>query len=105
MSIIGTGFIRSSTSGARFLGSFIANKQSYLIAGSFSSSVPPFKSSAATLRFDNAESLSGTKPLDGVVGGEKIRLTIGEGATIEGRLDVPIHPASSVVGAAFMTQS
>ncbi|KAF5330329.1 hypothetical protein D9619_005166 [Psilocybe cf. subviscida] len=105
MSIIGTGFIRSSTSGARFLGSFIANNQSYLVAGSFSSSVPPFKSSAAQLRFDDAESLSGTKQLDGVVGSDKIKLTIGDGATITGKLDVPIHPASSVVGAAFLTQA
>ncbi|KAF5330946.1 hypothetical protein D9619_005176 [Psilocybe cf. subviscida] len=105
MSQTGTGFIRSSTSGARFLGNFSVNDQSYTLAGSFASSVPPFRSSTATLRFDTAESLSGTKELDGVIGSARIKLSIGDNIVIEGQLDIPIHPASSVVGAAFFTQS
>ncbi|KAF8967312.1 hypothetical protein BDZ97DRAFT_1804456 [Flammula alnicola] len=104
MSLIATGFLRS-TSGARFLGSFMLKDSQYIVAGSFASSVPAFKSSAAILTYDKEESLSGTKAVDGVVGSDKVTLQFSNGSKIEGKLDFPISPAASVCGAGFFTQT
>ena len=61
MTSIATGFLRGATdSGSRFLGSFGVKSVHYLVAGSFATSVPPFKSSATTLKFRGDDQLSGT---------------------------------------------
>ncbi|KAF8912237.1 hypothetical protein CPB84DRAFT_1761737 [Gymnopilus junonius] len=104
MSIIATGWLRA-TAGSRFTGRFMVNDAQYLIAGSLASSVPTFKSSAATLSYEREGNLTGTKALDGTIGQENILLKFSDGIQIEGKLDSPIYPASSVCGAAFFTQT
>ena len=106
MTSIATGFLRGATdSGSRFLGSFGAKGVHYLVAGSFASSVPPFKSSAATLKFQGDEQLSGTNAVEGVIGPDSFTLEFCNGNKIEGKLDFPIHPSSSVCGSVFFTQT
>jgi len=106
MASIATGFLRGATdSGSRFLGSFVVDGAHYLVAGSFGSSVPPFRSSSATLKYQNDEPLSGTKAVEGVIGPERFVLEFGNGNRMEGRLDYPIYPSSSVCGSGFFTQT
>lgn len=104
MSIIATGWLRA-TSGARFMGRFMVNDAQYLVAGSLASSVPTFKSSAAILSYGTEGHLTGTKTLDGTIGQENVLLKFSDGIQIEGKLDSPIYPGSSVCGAAFFTQT
>ncbi|KAF8163754.1 hypothetical protein B0H34DRAFT_336587 [Crassisporium funariophilum] len=104
MSVIGTGFLRS-TAGARFMGSFMVKESQYIVSGSFASSVPPFRCSGATLTCEHVDLLSGTKPLDGVIGCDGIKLNFEGGNKIFGKLDAPICPASSVCGTGVWTHS
>jgi hypothetical protein len=106
MATIATGFLRGADmSGSRFLGTFMVKGAHYLVAGSFASSVPPFKSSAATLKYHKEEHLSGTNALQGVIGPDNFTLEFSNGNKIEGKLDYPISPASSVCGAGFFTRT
>jgi hypothetical protein len=102
---IARGFLRS-TCGTKFTGSFTTtNNAQYIVAGNFSSSVPAFKSHAATLTYHNEESLSGTKVIEGTIGCDAINLKFSDGNQIDGVLDTPICPASSVCGTGLLTQS
>jgi hypothetical protein len=106
MTSIATGFLRGATdSGSRFLGSFVVKGAHYLVAGSFASGVQPFKSSAATLKFQRDEQLSGTNAVEGVIGPDNFTLVFSNGSKVEGKLDYPIHPPSSVCGSGFFTKT
>ncbi|PPQ71405.1 hypothetical protein CVT26_011120 [Gymnopilus dilepis] len=104
MCLTAIGWLRA-TSGARFMGRFIVNDSQYVVAGSLANSVPSFRSSALKLTCESEGHLSGTKTLDGVIGQENILLKFDNGIKIEGKLDSPIYPASTVCGAAFFTQT
>ena len=102
---IARGFLRS-TCGTKFTGSFTTqNKAQYLVSGNFSSSVPAFKSCVATLTYQNEESLFGTKAIEGTIGCDTLHLKFSDGNKIEGVLDAPIFPASSVCGSGLLTQT
>jgi hypothetical protein len=101
----GAGFLRSLTSGTRFRGQFtMTDGQSYIIAGSFSSAILPFKSDTATLTFQTRYSLRGTKYLSGVVGRDKFVINIGDGRVLERTLEASIITEQTVVGAASFTE-
>ena len=105
------GFLRS-VSGARFLGGFTTpTGKHYIIAGAFANSVPAFRSSTAMLSYEKPEDLIGTKTIHGVVGREDmVSLQLGnhegdEGVTIEAKLDMPIHPVTSVCGSVSFNET
>jgi hypothetical protein len=100
---IARGFLRS-TCGTKFTGSFTTKgKAQYLVAGNFSSSVPAFKSCVATLTYLNEESLLGTRAIEGTIGCDTLHIKFSNGNVIEGVLNVPICPASSVCGSGLLT--
>ena len=69
----------------------------------FSSSINPaikkFRCSDATLDYSNRDDLYSSRDWAGHIGWDKILIKFSRGITISGTLDMPVHPASHVLGA------
>ncbi|KAH9477454.1 hypothetical protein JR316_0009667 [Psilocybe cubensis] len=90
----------TGTSGTRFTATFVlpgsGMQVNYL--GNFSSSIQTFNSANATLKYNADNELTATRQFDGQLGVNNIKLTLTNGPVIEGVLDMPISPPSSVSG-------
>ncbi|KAF8154464.1 hypothetical protein B0H34DRAFT_716572 [Crassisporium funariophilum] len=96
------GFIKS-TAGGRFACTFLIDDLMYNFSGSFASSVPAFTSNTATLAYTTLNQLVSTRSFDGRVGPNNIKLTLANGPVIDGVLDMPISPGSTVSGSGVWT--
>ncbi|KIM49485.1 hypothetical protein M413DRAFT_438668 [Hebeloma cylindrosporum] len=106
MSNSANGFINSvpGTPG-RFSGSFSINHVVYNVSGSFATTVPEFRCSNATLKYDYIGDLTSTRSFSGHVGDTDIALTFDIDLTITGLLNLPIQPPTTVFGSAAWTQN
>lgn len=103
MSLSTKGFIRSVPGVAgRFVCTFLISNILYSASGSFSqaTAVPEFISDDATLKYDNVDDLTSTRPFSGRVGIDDIALIFRNGPTITGRLSKLVNPPSDVSGSA-----
>ena len=106
MSLSAKGFITTvpGTSG-RFVAAFSIDKIVYTASGTFSSSIPAFRSGYATLKYDYIGDLTSTRAFSGRVEGTNTSLTFDIGPTITGRLDMPIDAPCAVSGSVVWTQN
>lgn len=99
------GFIKATSSGTKLVTTFIIDDIEYSYAGSVNSSLQGFVSSHATLTYSSLGQLTTTRDYEGKVGTSTVRLALANGPIIEGPLDIPIAPASTVSGNAVWTQN
>ncbi|KAM3480916.1 hypothetical protein MY8738_004767 [Beauveria namnaoensis] len=100
-----SGFIKGVAGGNKFTSTFVIDDIQYHFSGSFNPSVQEFTSNEATLKYENLGQLTAQRAFDGKIGTETISLTVKNGPTIEGPLNLPIHPASRVAGNGHWTQN
>ncbi|THH21464.1 hypothetical protein EW146_g107 [Bondarzewia mesenterica] len=100
-----SGFIRSASSGTKFTASFTIDDLLYTFAGSLSPSVQSFESNNATLEYNSVGQLTTTRTFEGKIGTKAINISLGNGPKIEGPLDMPISPASTIDGSGTWTQN
>lgn len=99
------GFVKATSSGTKFVASFIIDDILYNYAGSVNPSVQNFSCNNATLTYTSLGQLTTTRTYEGKIGTSTIKLTLANGPVIEGPLDMPIAPASTVSGNAVWTQN
>jgi len=93
------GFINSVPGASgRFAAGFMINKLLYGFSGNLGSGVPEFASYNATLTYEDQGDLTTTRFFWGTVGRDDISFAVENGPVISGRLNMPVSPASSVVG-------
>ncbi|OCH91037.1 hypothetical protein OBBRIDRAFT_887285, partial [Obba rivulosa] len=56
----------------------------YTFTFNLSNSVPMFKSSEATLSYNNTDNLTGTRKFQGYIGNDDVSLSIDAGSTVQG---------------------
>jgi hypothetical protein len=98
------GFIKS-TAGGRFAATFVIDEIMFNFSGSFASSVPAFTCNTATLEYPNLKAISSTRSFEGRVGPSKVSLNLANGPKINGVLDMPLSPGSTVSGSGVWTQN
>ncbi|KAF8165917.1 hypothetical protein B0H34DRAFT_690961 [Crassisporium funariophilum] len=84
----------------RFTCTFHIDGSKYTFSGSFTSSVPPFTSESVKLTYNGLNQLEYTRQFDGHVG-HNVKLVLINGPEIDGVLDTPFNPGSSVSGEGF----
>ncbi|EJD41451.1 hypothetical protein AURDEDRAFT_115507 [Auricularia subglabra TFB-10046 SS5] len=99
-----TGFIKS-VSGTKFVAVFLIDGLNYNFPGNFNPSVQTFESDNATLTYDNTNELTSTREFEGQIGTTSVKITLANGPTIEGTLNMPISPASTVSGTGVWTEN
>ncbi|KAF9156193.1 hypothetical protein DFQ26_009445, partial [Actinomortierella ambigua] len=92
------GLVRAVDGGNKFISFFDINGVQYRFDGSLVPAVPDLSSHIATLKYENKEQLHATRGFHGAIGIDDFELTLVNGPVISGRLDVPVHPKSSVNG-------
>jgi|SRR5258708_1704706 hypothetical protein len=93
------GFIHSVPgSPNRFAAAFMVNKLHYGFFGNMGSGVPEFACNNAKLTYDDPGDLTTTRFFWGTVGTDDISITLENGPTITGRLNMPVDPSSSLAG-------
>ncbi|KAH9478710.1 hypothetical protein JR316_0009170 [Psilocybe cubensis] len=97
----------SATSSTRFTATFVLPGSGLQanFAGDFSSSVQTFNSANAVVTYNKESDLTGTREFSGQIGVTNIKLTLTNGVTIQGILDMPISPADSVSGSGVWDQN
>jgi len=98
------GFIKA-TAGGRFSAVFMIAGLRYNFSGAFTSSAPPYECRNAVLSYTDIRTLSSTHNFSGQLGPDTVTLTLDNGPTISGTLDMPISPGSSVSGSGVWTQN
>ncbi|KAF8969703.1 hypothetical protein BDZ97DRAFT_1695498 [Flammula alnicola] len=98
------GFIQS-TAGGRFAATFMIDELMYNFSGSFASSVPAFTCNTATITYSGLKQLNSTRSFEGRVGPSKVTLNLANGPVINGVLDMPLSPGSTVSGSGVWTQN
>ncbi|KAH9479064.1 hypothetical protein JR316_0007641 [Psilocybe cubensis] len=90
----------TGTSGTRFTATFVLPDTGMQVnfLGNFSSSIQTFNCSNATLTYTDNNQITATRQFDGQLGTNNLKLTLMNGPVIEGVLDMPISPPSSVAG-------
>ncbi|KAF8894209.1 hypothetical protein CPB84DRAFT_1848547 [Gymnopilus junonius] len=99
-----TGYISANALG-RFESTFMIDGLKYNFSGSFASSVPPFECHNAVLTFNDISQLTSTRPFSGRIGPKTVKLDIQNGPNIEGPLNMPLDPGSSISGSGVWTQN
>ncbi|KAI0862691.1 hypothetical protein F4860DRAFT_471472 [Xylaria cubensis] len=92
------GFIKEVAGGNKFTSTFVIDDIQYHFSGNFNPAVQPFTCEVATLEYAQLGDLTAQRDFDGKVGTETISINIKNGPTINGKLDLPITPASRVSG-------
>ncbi|KAL4252793.1 hypothetical protein ABKN59_005392 [Abortiporus biennis] len=83
----------------RFIAVFVVDGIQVSYSATVSPSMQPFTSNNATLTYDDVDDLTSTRGYEGRIGTDDFKLTIKNGPTIEGQLNVPgISPAATVNG-------
>lgn len=98
------GFINSvSGASGRFTAGFMVNGLLYGFSGNMGSGVPEFQCSNATLTYEDGGDLTTTRFFWGALTINDITITIDNGPTISGKLNMPIDPPTSVAGTGIWT--
>lgn len=97
------GYIKSVSSGTKFIASFVVDDVQRTIVGSITPGVSGFTCSTALLTYSDLTKLLGTHTYEGVVGTTTIKFAIANGPVIEGTLDEPVDPAVTVDGNSVWT--
>lgn len=98
-----TGSIKSTSSNC-FSATFTIDEIVFNFSRSFASSMPAFICNAATLEYAELQDLTLTRSFDGQVGCTKVLITIDNGATISGNLNMPISFGSTVPGSGIWVE-
>ncbi|VUC37266.1 unnamed protein product [Clonostachys rosea] len=99
------GFIKGIAGGNKFTSTFIIDDIQYHFSGSFDPAVQEFTSNEATLEYSSASQLTTKRDFDGKVGTQDVTITIANGPTIKGPLNLPINPASRISGSGTWAQN
>ncbi|OAQ58789.1 hypothetical protein VFPFJ_11629 [Purpureocillium lilacinum] len=73
----------------RIEASFVINDILETYDADVNPALPPFTSNNCTLTYDDPEKMTGTKSFKGSIGMEPFQLTLNDGLTIAGTLNVP----------------
>ncbi|KAF9460262.1 hypothetical protein BDZ94DRAFT_1266402, partial [Collybia nuda] len=84
---------------------FIIDEIQYSFVGSIAPSVQPFNCSNAVLTYGSVDDLTTSRAFEGQVGVTKITVTIENGVTISGRLNMQLSPATSIFGGGTWTSN
>jgi len=93
-----------SNDGTGFTADFLVGTRIYTYTAVFTSPVPAFAASNATLAYDSTDQLTGTPPFSGVVGLNHLGFSISTTSAVAGGLDETIASASSVGGSPTVTE-
>ena len=99
-----SGFIKT-TSGTKFTAVFVIDGLSYNFPGNFNPSIQSFEAANVTLTYGSTNDLTSTREFSGQVGPSNIKVTLANGTIIEGPLNMPISPASTISGSGVWTQN
>ncbi|RYP76679.1 hypothetical protein DL771_001601 [Monosporascus sp. 5C6A] len=99
------GFIKSVAGGNKFTATFVIDDIQYHFSGNFNPAVQEFTSNEATLTYDSVGQMTTQRDFEGKIGTETITLTVKNGPTINGPLNLPINPASRVSGSGTWAQN
>lgn len=78
---------------------FVINDTQYSYSITFSVSVPPFLSDAATCTYTSISQLTSIHSFEGTFGPDHLRLNLANGLTIEGQLQSQTSPEITICGA------
>jgi hypothetical protein len=98
------GFVKA-ISGTKAMASFIIDDIQYTFSCNIDPNVQPFQSYNAVLTYSDMRDLTAARDWNGQVGSSKVKMNISNGPSIEGSLDMPVSPASVVVGTGVWTQN
>jgi hypothetical protein len=85
---------------------FVIDDLQYSYSAIVSPSIQPFTSQTATVEYSDVDDLTSTRAYNGKIGTNTFQLTIDNGPTIKGNLDLPgVDPASSVNGTGAWEQN
>lgn len=99
------GFIKGIAGGNKFTATFIIDDIQYHFSGSFDPAVQEFQSNEATLEYSSASQLTTKRDFDGKVGTQDVTITIANGSTIKGPLNLPFNPAFRISGSGTWAQN
>ncbi|KAF4985197.1 hypothetical protein FDECE_16738 [Fusarium decemcellulare] len=87
------------TSPNRLNATFVVDGIQYTYAAAVNPAIQPFSSNSAKLVYENVDDLTSTRQFSGRIGPNNFKLTLNNGAVIEGELSPPgIQPASTIDG-------
>ncbi|KIM38747.1 hypothetical protein M413DRAFT_29979 [Hebeloma cylindrosporum] len=97
--------IIKSTSGTRFIASFIVGGSLYNFFGISSISVPDFRCqcNSATLKFSDISDLTSTRAFTGTVGPDDLHFGFANGPIITGKLDKAATSGATISGSGSWT--
>jgi hypothetical protein len=98
------GFVKA-TSGTKAIASFSIDDLQYTFSCNIEPNVQPFQSHSAMLTYSDMGDLTAARDWNGQVGSSKVKMNISNGPSIEGSLDMPVSPASVVVGTGVWIQN
>ncbi|KHN94783.1 uncharacterized protein MAM_07379 [Metarhizium album ARSEF 1941] len=101
---VANGFIRTVAGGNKFTSTFIIDDTQYHFSGNFNPPVQEFMSNDARLEYESPEQLTTHQGFDGKIGTSDTLLSIQNGPSITGHLNMPISPASRVCGSGTWSQ-
>ncbi|CAI6100973.1 unnamed protein product [Clonostachys chloroleuca] len=99
------GFIKGIAGGNKFTATFVIDDIQYHFSGSFDPAVQEFQSNEATLEYSSASQLTTKRDFDGKVGTQDVTITIANGSTIKGPLNLPFNPAFRISGSRTWAQN
>jgi hypothetical protein len=97
--------IIKSTSGTRFIASFVVVGSLYNFFGISSISVPDFRCqcNTATLRYSDISDLTSTRAFTGTIGPDDLQFGFANGPTITGKLDKASPSGATISGSGSWT--
>ena len=60
--------------------------------------VPSFHSSAVSLTFNAITEMTGKRSFEGVLGPKDVRISLGDGVIVSGKVDSPVNSATPISG-------
>ncbi|KAF9535158.1 hypothetical protein CPB83DRAFT_889072 [Crepidotus variabilis] len=100
------GYIKTTSSGSRFMAVFTINDTAYTFSGPLGGSSQPWICTNASVTYNDVrKDLTSSRPFEGHVGPKKVKFQLDNEVTITGTLDMPIHPPNSVSGTGSWTSN
>ncbi|KAF9535159.1 hypothetical protein CPB83DRAFT_233828 [Crepidotus variabilis] len=100
------GYIKTTSSGSKFMAVFTINDTNYTFSGPLGGSSQPWNCNNASVTYKSRQKdLTSSRTFEGHVGPRKVRFQLENDVTITGTLDMPIHPPNSVSGTGSWTSN
>lgn len=99
------GFVQSADSGSKFHAVFAVDDQQYSLSGRLFTAVGDFRSTHATLEFQDPSQLTGSQDVSGTISDSTLNLSLDNNTTVEAHLDVPHSSSSEISGSSIWSVS